>query len=222
MSKIKLAKFSPRNLILLGLLIINLLIISAPVASAFTGCNSDGLFCSAPKTVIADTTPSSAATVKWPCDPLDTSLTVTEKNSCICNGTKSLTDAQISKCSGPCDPSKALTQDQKNSCTCDGTPSLSVDQITACQDCQRGSGGCLKNNVIIKDIQKFVNFLSALVGIVVIGSIMVGGLQYAYAGDKAEAVDLAKRRIAHSLFAFLIYILTFAFLQWLIPGGIFK
>lgn len=108
------------------------------------------------------------------------------------------------------------------SCKCDGTWSLTTEAaVTSCENCQKGSKNCLKNNVIIKDIQKFVDFLSALVGIVVIGSIMVGGIQYALGGDNAEKVGQAKKRISTSLFAFLIFILTFAFLQWLIPGGVF-
>lgn len=218
MLKIKFAKFSPSKLVLAGLFIFNLLIVSAPVASAFTGV------------IAAAPTPSSATTVAWPCDP-NNSLTTDQKNSCICKGSPELTVDEISKCSGPCHPIKqtsdpanwtALTKMQEDSCTCDGTPNLSVDQIAACQNCQRGSGGCLKNNVIIKDIQKFVNFLSALVAVVVIGSIMVGGIQYALGGDNAEKVGQAKKRISTSLFAFLIFILTFAFLQWLIPGGVFN
>lgn len=221
MLKIEFAKLSPRKPVLAGLFIFNLLIVGAPVASAFTGI------------IAAAPTPSSATKVPWPCDPNNPAIKADpqKRNSCICNGTPGLTVDQINSCSGPCHPIKqtsdpanwtALTIMQEDSCTCNGTPNLSVDQIAACQDCQRGSGSCLKNNVIIKDIQKFVNFLSALVAVVVIGSIMVGGIQYAMGGDNAEKVGAAKKRISTSLFAFLVFILTFAFLQWLIPGGVFK
>lgn len=108
------------------------------------------------------------------------------------------------------------------SCVCDGTPNLTDKQIKSCEACRQGSKSCLENNRIIKDfIQPMVNFLSALVAVVVVGSIMFAGIQYALAGDKAEAVGAAKKRITTSLMAFLIFILTFAFLQWLIPGGVF-
>lgn len=118
----------------------------------------------------------------------------------------------------------AKTKDiMTRSCVCNGTLTLNTEgSVKSCEDCKNGSKSCLQNNVIIQDIQKIVNFLSALVGIVVIGSIMLGGIQYALGGDNAEKVGQAKKRIGNSLFAFLIFILTFAFLQWLIPGGIFK
>ena len=79
----------------------------------------------------------------------------------------------------------------------------------------------LKQNPIIRDLQTIVNFLSAGVGVVVVGVIILGGIQYAAAGDKAEAVSAAKKRIINGLIALVAFLLTFAFLQWLIPGGVF-
>jgi hypothetical protein len=79
---------------------------------------------------------------------------------------------------------------------------------------------CLKNNTIVKDINTIVNFLSALIGIVVIGVIILGGIQYTLAGDNASATGAAKQRIINGLIALVAFIFTFAFLQWLIPGGI--
>lgn len=85
----------------------------------------------------------------------------------------------------------------------------------------------LENNPIVKDINMVVTFLSALVGVVIVGSLIWGGIQYATAGSdvagsgKPSQVAAAKQRIANSLIALLAYLLIFAFLQWLIPGGIF-
>lgn len=121
------------------------------------------------------------------------------------------------------DPTTLTTDIQRRSCACDKTLNLTTeDAVKSCEACQKSSSECLTSNVIIKDIQKIVNFLSALVAVVVIGSIMVGGIQYALGGDSAEKVGAAKKRIGNSLYAFLIFILTFAFLQWLIPGGVFS
>ncbi|MEX2006678.1 MAG: hypothetical protein WD877_00655 [Candidatus Saccharimonadales bacterium] len=80
---------------------------------------------------------------------------------------------------------------------------------------------CLENNPIVKRINQVVAFLSAGVGIIVIGVIILGGIQYAIAGDNPTAVAAARQRILNGLIALLIFILTFSFLQWLIPGGIF-
>lgn len=84
------------------------------------------------------------------------------------------------------------------------------------------SGQSLKENPIVKQLNNIVKFLSAGVAIVVIGMIIVGGIQYAIAGDNPTAVSAAKKRITDALLAFVVFLFTFAFLQWLIPGGIFN
>lgn len=81
---------------------------------------------------------------------------------------------------------------------------------------------CLQDNPIVKDLNIVVTFLSGLVGVVVVGVIILGGIQYSMAGDKAEAVGAAKKRITNGLIALLAFLFIFAFLQWLIPGGVFK
>lgn len=80
---------------------------------------------------------------------------------------------------------------------------------------------CLKTNPIVKDIQTIVNFLSIGVGIVVVSMIIVGGIQYSIAGDNPQAVTAAKKRVTNALVALVAFIFSFAFVQWLIPGGIF-
>ncbi len=81
---------------------------------------------------------------------------------------------------------------------------------------------CLKQSALVQDLNTIVNFLSGLVGVVVVGVIILGGIQYSMAGDKAEAVSAAKKRITNGLIALLAFLFIFAFLQWLIPGGIFS
>jgi len=77
------------------------------------------------------------------------------------------------------------------------------------------------DNPIVNDLQTVVNFLSAGVGIVVVGVIIVGGIQYITAGDNPQALTNAKQRIVNGLIAFMAFLLTFAFLNWLVPGGVF-
>jgi hypothetical protein len=81
---------------------------------------------------------------------------------------------------------------------------------------------CIDNNQITKDINLVVNFLSAGVGIIVIGVIILGGIQYSLAGDNSTATGAAKQRIINGLIALFVFIFAFTFLQWLIPGGVFK
>ena len=73
----------------------------------------------------------------------------------------------------------------------------------------------------MQDIQKIINFLSAGVGIVVIGVIILGGIQYSMAGDNTQATGAAKQRIINGLIALVAFIFMFAFLNWLLPGGAF-
>lgn len=80
---------------------------------------------------------------------------------------------------------------------------------------------CIKQNPIVKDLQIIVNFLSAIAIIAIIGSIIVGGIQYSLAGGSAESVNKAKERLLNSAIAFGVFLLIFAFMQWIIPGGVF-
>jgi len=98
---------------------------------------------------------------------------------------------------------------------------------TKCQTLGNGCAGntestCLAKNPIIRDLRVFVNALSGIVGVVVVAMIMVGGIQYSSARDNATAVSAARKRIANAVVALIIYFLIFAFLQWLIPGGVFN
>lgn len=82
--------------------------------------------------------------------------------------------------------------------------------------------GCITQTPTVHDINLIVNFLSAGVGLVVILMIIVGGVQYIAAGDSPDALKSARQRITNAVTALVIYIFLFAFLQWLIPGGLFS
>ncbi len=74
---------------------------------------------------------------------------------------------------------------------------------------------------IVGYLVTFINVLSALVGIVVVGSIIIAGIQFSAAGNDPQKVESARNRIVNSLLALLVFIFMFAFLQWVVPGGIF-
>ncbi|MBA3757252.1 hypothetical protein H0X09_00070 [Candidatus Saccharibacteria bacterium] len=80
---------------------------------------------------------------------------------------------------------------------------------------------CLKENAVVKKLQLLVNFLSIGVGVVVVAMIIFGGIRYIMAGDNPNAVTEAKNHITNALIALLAFIFVSAFLQWLIPGGVF-
>jgi hypothetical protein len=117
-------------------------------------------------------------------------------------------------------------EDSNNS----STSSTSSSNADACKNTFGPSGNvsqsqvdnCLKKSPIISRIQQIVDFLSAGVAIIVVGVILVGGIQYIIAGGNATAVTAARKRITNGVIALAAFLFMFAFLQWLIPGGVFK
>ncbi len=73
---------------------------------------------------------------------------------------------------------------------------------------------------IIKYLVLFIKFLSAVVGIAVVASIIIGGIMYSASKDDPSATANAKKRIANALLALGVYAFMFALLQYLIPGGV--
>lgn len=73
---------------------------------------------------------------------------------------------------------------------------------------------------IRKYINPLVNLLAVGIGVVVVGSVIVGGIQYSSAQGDPGKVAAAKSRITNSLFALGGFIFLYAFLSWVMPGGI--
>jgi hypothetical protein len=70
-----------------------------------------------------------------------------------------------------------------------------------------------------KYINPLVNLLSAVVAVVVVIGIIVGAVQFSSsAGDPQKAAN-GKNHIRNALFGLLAYLLLYAFLQFIIPGG---
>ena len=82
--------------------------------------------------------------------------------------------------------------------------------------CQTETGICNINQYI----EIFINILSGLVGVVVVMVIIIGGIQYATAGDEPGKIQAARQRITKALIALLVFIFLYAFLQYLVPGGV--
>lgn len=91
-------------------------------------------------------------------------------------------------------------------------------------DCKPAAGEELNrtNCKIIDWIVRITNALSAMVGLVIIIMIAVGGVQYSMARDDPQQVSAAKTRIRNAILALVFFLFGFALLQWLIPGGVFQ
>jgi hypothetical protein len=66
-----------------------------------------------------------------------------------------------------------------------------------------------------------VNLLSAAVGVVIVLSVIIAGIQYITANGNPQTVAAAKGRLGKASLALAVYIFGFGLLQWLIPGGFF-
>lgn len=90
--------------------------------------------------------------------------------------------------------------------------------------CNPGRGQQLnsENCAIYAYLLIFINGLSAMVGIAVVGMIIYGGIQYSMSADDPQKVSAAKDKIKNAIIALVAYISLYAFLQWLIPGGVFR
>lgn len=83
-------------------------------------------------------------------------------------------------------------------------------------DCPTGDG----KTCITNDIQIVINFLSIGVGVVTAAMIIVGGIQYMTSRDNPQAVQAAKSKIFNAVIAIVAYVFVWAFLQWVVPGGV--
>jgi hypothetical protein len=79
----------------------------------------------------------------------------------------------------------------------------------------------IANNVIVTNyIDPAIKFLSVGVGVVVLAMIIVGAIQYTTSGGNPQAVADGRKKIMNAILALVIYAFLFAFLNFLIPGGI--
>jgi hypothetical protein len=111
--------------------------------------------------------------------------------------------------------------------------SLSDEATDACQSF--GNGNC-KDPAFSKSdsctnsrcdftgnyINPAINLLTACFGIIAVISIIAAGIQYASSTGDPQKVSKAKQRITNTIIAIVCYFFLYAFLQFLIPGGIFN
>lgn len=84
-----------------------------------------------------------------------------------------------------------------------------------------GQNKCIpKTNAIFTWLTGIIRFLSAGVGIAVVGGIVYGGILYTTARDNSSQTQKAVYVITNAIVGLLLYLLMFAILNFLIPGGI--
>ena len=67
-----------------------------------------------------------------------------------------------------------------------------------------------------------INILTAGIGIVAVGGVVYGSILYTSAEGSAEQTKKARTIIANVMMGLLAYVLMYAFLNYIIPGGMFN
>ena len=82
---------------------------------------------------------------------------------------------------------------------------------------------CVSNKgdgAIIAYVKALLQYLSGLVGLVIILMIIVSGIQYLTAYGNPKSITAAKNRLTNAIIGLFLFIFAFALLSFLIPGGI--
>jgi hypothetical protein len=84
------------------------------------------------------------------------------------------------------------------------------------------TGYCATQHSALPDILfALIRFLSNGVGIVVVGSIIVGGIQYIGSRGDPNSTSTAINRIRSAVVALIIFIFSYAILNYVVPVGFF-
>ncbi len=97
--------------------------------------------------------------------------------------------------------------------TCAGGPSFGTTSVA-------GHNGQGENCLVTQYIDPLVKVLGGLVGVFVVISMIIAGIQYSAAAADAGKVAAAKGRIQKALIALFAYAFLLAFVNFLLPGGI--
>jgi len=97
-----------------------------------------------------------------------------------------------------------------------GTIELSSPLATGanCVDASKPGGP------IFAYLNMVIKFLSGAVGLVIVLMIVIGGIQYITSAGDPGRVKEAKTRITNAITGLVLFVLMFALLNFLIPGGI--
>lgn len=152
------------------------------------------------------------------------SLVQDELDACaVIGGAGPAEDANVATTRRSC---RQRIADGRLSADIDQSNQQTIDELNAERQPGNLEGDCQgsldpDNCGITALIRQITDALLVLVGIVVVMMIIIGGIQYSAAGSNPQAVAAAKKKISQALFALVMYLFMGAFLQWLIPGGIF-
>ncbi len=87
----------------------------------------------------------------------------------------------------------------------------------------KNSGYCYgtPHNAMIDLLFAIIKFISDGIGLIIIMSLIIAGIQYTFSRGEPQAINSATRRIQSSVTALVIFIFAYAILNFLVPNGLF-
>ena len=93
-------------------------------------------------------------------------------------------------------------------------------------NCSDPAVNCNSNTTNCDLVQEFgvpaINLFSGAFGLIAVISLIMGGINYTTSEGDPKKISRAKIRIRNTIFAVVFYLFLYAFLNFLVPGGIFK
>lgn len=96
-----------------------------------------------------------------------------------------------------------------------------VTSLVAC-DQPGGQSDKIENSGVWGLLLMIINIFSAGVGIAAVGGVVYGSILYTTASGSLDQVKKARTVIANTVVGIVLYIVLYAFLNYLIPGGLFN
>lgn len=116
-------------------------------------------------------------------------------------------------------PTTTTSTDNGYCYNCGGGGNVCADQAASSSCTTNASSNC---DLIAAYINPIINILSGLVGIVVVIGIITGAIQFSLSAGNPQKAAKAKQRMINSGVAIVAFAFLYAFLQWIVPGGIFN
>lgn len=133
-----------------------------------------------------------------------------------------------------------LSVDQINQCAQDGTQprfkqacmrdletAYRADSVVSTTSVQPKKNDCTSDKLskdncgIIGMVVLITNIMAGLAGLVIVGTLIWGGILYSSAGSDPSKIQAAKSKIVAGITALMLLIFGFSIIQWLVPGGLF-
>ena len=86
--------------------------------------------------------------------------------------------------------------------------------------CPKGYSNNATQCLFAKYINPIINLLSILVGLLIVVGLVVGGIQIETSAGDPQKAAAGRSLIGKVLVGLLVYLLLYAFLQFIVPGGI--